>query len=392
MDDQNTNSVDNNPEKHNGEQNGEQNGESNDAQLDALRSVHTTNFPEILKQLNISLAVSTYQAGKLIIMRPDNGSINTHFCHFKKPMGVAANYSDMVIGCGAEVWFLRNMPAVGHKVEPVGKYDSCYVPRRSHITGDIDIHEMAWDGDKELWIVNTKFSCLCTLDAENSFVPRWRPPFISALTPEDRCHLNGLAMVNGVPKYVTMLGESDEANGWRPNKARGGQLMDVQTNEVILSGLSMPHSPRVYNNQLWLLESGNGSLAVVDNYKEPSRASLRTVAQLPGFTRGISFAGPLAFIGLSQVRESAVFSSIPLVERLNERTCGVWVVNIENGETIAFLRFEEAVQEIFAVEVLPNMNCPDLVGWEDERLANSYMLPDEAMQHVPEQLVVKNEE
>jgi len=355
-----------------------------------LRSVHTSNLPDILRQLNISLAISTYQAGKLIIVRPDESTINTHFCHFKKPMGVAASYSEMAIGCGAEVWFLRNMPAVGHKVEPVGKFDSCYVPRRSHITGDIDIHEMAWDDKKKLWLINTKFSCLCTLDDENSFVPRWRPPFISELAPEDRCHLNGLAMVNGSPKYVTMLGNSDELNGWRPNKARGGLLMDIETNEILLDGLSMPHSPRVYNNQLYLLESGNGSLAVVDNYKEPSRAKLRTVAQLPGFTRGISFAGPLAFIGLSQVRESAVFSGIPLVERLNERTCGVWIVNLNTSETLGFLRFEEAVQEIFAVEVLPNMLCPDLVGWEDERLANSYMLPDEAIADVPIQLIVNS--
>jgi uncharacterized protein (TIGR03032 family) len=159
------------------------------------------------------------------------------------------------------------------------------------------------------------------------------------------------------------------------SKARGGVLIDVDSNKVLLRGLSMPHSPRWYQDNLWLLESGEGSLAQVDL----ERRSWRTVAQLPGFTRGIDFLGPLAFIGLSQVRESAVFSGIPLVERLRERTCGVWVVNIETGQTVGFLRFEAGVQEIFAVQILRGMRFPELLEWSDERLGTSYVLPDEAL-------------
>ena len=267
------------------------------------------------------------------------------------------------------------MPAVAKKLEPVGKHDACYLPRRIHVTGDIDIHELAWDCNNELWLVNTRFCCLCTLDAEHSFHPRWRPRFVSALAPEDRCHLNGLAIVDGRPKYVTALGETDTLAGWRENKAKGGILMDIESNEILLRGLSMPHSPRWHQGKLWLLESGEGSLAQVDL----ERCTWQTVAQLPGFTRGIDFVGPLAFIGLSQVRESAVFSGIPLVDRAHERTCGVWVVNIETGQTVGFLRFEAGVQEIFAVQVLRGMRFPELLEWTDERLANSYVLPDEAL-------------
>jgi uncharacterized protein (TIGR03032 family) len=230
--------------------------------------------------------------------------------------------------------------------------------------------------------VNTRFSCLCTLDQDHSFNPRWRPPFITALAPQDRCHLNGLALVGGQPRYVTALGETDTPGGWRANKASGGLLMDVDSNDILLRGLSMPHSPRWYENQLWLLESGQGSLAVVDLPKQ----TWRTVTQLPGFTRGIDFVGPLAFIGLSQVRESAVFSGIPLVDRLQERNCGVWVVNIQTGQTVAFLRFEDVVQEIFAVQVLRGIRFPDILEWEDERLAISYALPDEALKEVAQPL------
>lgn len=343
-----------------------------------LRSVHTTNFPAILQQLGISLVISTYQAGKLIVARADGNTLNTHFRVFQKPMGLAVDYGRMAIGCAYQIWELRNMPAVARKLEPIDKHDGCYLPRRSHITGDIDIHEMAWSG-KELWFVNTRFSCLCTLDDEHSFIPRWRPKFISALIPEDRCHLNGLAMVNDRPKYVTALGKTDTLNGWRENKARGGVLLDVDTGEFIATGLSMPHSPRWYRDRLWVLESGNGSLARVDR----ATGKLETIARLPGFTRGFDFWGDLAFIGLSQVRETAVFSGIPLAERLTERTCGVWVLHIETGQTIAFLRFEDAVQEIFAVQVLPGLRFPEIIDSDETLLGTSYALPDAALAEVP---------
>jgi uncharacterized protein (TIGR03032 family) len=295
-------------------------------------------------------------------------------------MGMAANRTHLTIGTEFSIQELRNMPDVARKLEPPGKYDACYLPRWVHITGDIDIHEMAWTNNG-LWFVNTRFSCLCTLDHDHSFIPRWRPPFVTALAPEDRCHLNGLGTVNGRPKYVTALGETDQHESWRQNKARGGILMDIETNDVRLRGLSMPHSPRVYNNQLWLLESGDGSLVRVDR----NNWQVETIARLPGFTRGLDFSGPLAFIGLSQVRESAIFSGIPLVERLNERSCGVWVVHLQTGEIVAFLRFEEAVQEIFSVQVLHGIRFPEIMDANNRHLASSYTLPDEALADVPPQ-------
>ena len=343
-----------------------------------LRSVHTSNLPALFTQLGISLVVSTYQAGKVILVRADGNALNTHFRTFNKPMGIAADHSRLTIGGKNTVWDYRNMPAVAQKLEPAGKHDACYLPRRIHVTGDIDIHEMAYTSEHELWIVNTRFCCLCTLDAEHSFVPRWRPPFVSALAPEDRCHLNGLCMVDGRPKYVTALAKTDTVAGWRAHKARGGLLMDIETNEILLRGLSMPHSPRWYQDHLWLLESGEGSLAKVDLQQR----TWQTIAQVPGFTRGIDFYGPLAFIGLSQVRETATFSGIPLVERLTERTCGVWVVHIETGQTVGFLRFEAGVQEIFAVQVLAHARFPEMMEWNDEKMSQSYVLPDAALAEV----------
>ncbi|MDY7020822.1 MAG: TIGR03032 family protein, partial [Cyanobacteriota bacterium] len=338
-----------------------------------LRSVHTTNFPAILKHLGISLVVSTYQAGKVIILRADGETLNTHFRLFNRPMGLAGDREKLAIGTAFQIIDLRNVPDTAAKLNPPGKHDACYLPRNIHITGDIDIHEMAW-ADNELWFVNTRFSCLCTLEHPNSFVPRWRPPFVTAYDLTDRCHLNGLGLRDGKPKYVTALGETDTPAGWRQNKVNGGILMDIDTNEILVRGISMPHSPRWYEEQLWVLESGKGSLSTVDLNAE----KLTTVAQLPGFTRGIEFWGNIAFIGLSQVRETAVFSGLEIAQN-PERTCGVWVVNIQTGEILAFLRFEDGVQEIFAISVLPNTVFPEILEWDESLLASTYILPDEAL-------------
>lgn len=344
-----------------------------------LRSVHTNTFPALLDHFGCSLLVTTYQAGKLVALRSDGGVLNTHFRNFLKPMGLAVDGPRLAIGTRAEVWEYHANPAVAPQMEPVGRCDLCFLPRVGHCTGDMQIHEMAWVGE-ELIFVNTLFSCLAVRSSQYSFVPRWRPPFITALAPEDRCHLNGLGVRDGQVRYVTALGETDAPNGWRANKKNGGIVMEVPSGTILARGLSMPHSPRWYAGRLWLLESGTGTIGFLD----PVAGTYQVVAELPGFTRGVDFVGPIAFIGLSQVRESAVFSGIPLTDRLEERICGVWAVNIHTGETIGWVKFEEAVQEIFAVSVLPGSRYPDLVNHDIELLAGSFVLPDDALAQVPE--------
>ncbi|MEI6687160.1 MAG: DUF4915 domain-containing protein, partial [Planctomycetota bacterium] len=166
--------------------------------------------------------------------------------------------------------------------------------------------------------------------------------------------------------------------GWRANKKDGGILMDVPSGEIIARNLSMPHSPRWHNGQLWVLESGKGTLSIVD----PKTGKHEAIATVPGFTRGLDFFGPLAFIGLSQVRETAVFSGIPITEQNIERNSGVWVINIQTGQVVAFVKFEDALQEIFAVQILQGIISPDLVNDELEMMHSSYELPDEAMRYV----------
>jgi uncharacterized protein (TIGR03032 family) len=343
-----------------------------------LRSVHTDSVPSILERLGMSLLISTYQAGFVVLLRHDAGVLNTHFRRFSRPMGMAVDGNRLAVGAAIDIAEYRVMGAVTNRLDPPGKHDACYLPRNTHVTGDIDIHEMVWSNE-DLWFVNTRFSYLCTLDSEHSFVPRWRPPFVSQLAPEDRCHLNGLCLIEGKPKYVTALGTTDQVEGWRKDKLTGGVLMDVESNEVVCRGLCMPHSPRMHDGRLWLLDSGKGSIGTVDLQK----GSFEEVCQLDGFTRGLSFAGRFAFVGLSQVREKAVFSGIPIGVRLQEkeRTCGAAVVDLESGQQVGFVHFQGDVQEIFSVEMLP-YRFPELLEWDSELLNNTYALPDEALRDV----------
>lgn len=360
-------------------------------EVEALSSLHTPTLPDILRQLGASVLVTTYQAGKLVILREDAGVLNTHFRNLNKPMGLARDGGRLAIGCSADIWEFHDVPAVCRKLDQsddypsaTARHDACYLPRRCHCTGDVQVHEMAYV-DGELIFVNTAFSCLATRSEENSFELIWRPQFIKQVAPGDHCHLNGLGTREGAVRYVTALGETDEPGGWRDNKRTGGLLIDIESNEVISRGLSMPHSPRWHNGKLWLLESGEGTIGTVDI----GSGKYEPIARLPGFTRGLSFVGSLAFVGLSQVRESAVFSGIPLVERLRdvqERACGVWVLDTKTGETLGFCRFEASVQEVFAVEVLPGVRFPDLVNHDAELLGRSYVLGEEALAQVPESL------
>ncbi len=197
-----------------------------------LGSMHTDNLREILHQLGISLFVTNYQGGKLIAVRPDKNTVNTHFLDFDKPMGLAVDRNRLFVGTQSGIREFRNVPDAAKRLVPPNRNDAVYVFRNYYVTGNVDVHEMTLGVNNECWFVNTRFSCLCTLDREHSFLPRWRPRFISKLAPEDRCHLNGLAMVNGQPRWVTALGDTDTAEGWRANKKNGGVLLDYETRDV----------------------------------------------------------------------------------------------------------------------------------------------------------------
>lgn len=309
------------------------------------------NYPnsliELLEKSQATIVMSTYQSGKIMIIGQYDGKIDIRYRNFPRPMGMYTAGNSLWVGLGHGIWQFRNFAGAAAHVDTQKRYTACYLPTDIHFTADIDIHEMEYG--KELYFINTKFSCLCVKDELSSFRPIWKPPFIGSLQPTDKCHLNGLSLRDGEPRYVTALGQTDEPLGWRKNKANGGILMDISTNEVLLEGLSMPHSPRWYRDQLWFLESGNGTLCRLD----PVTSRVTEVAQVPGFTRGLQLVGDVALIGVSKVRESATFSGLP-VTRLPKRICGVWIVGLQHGNILSYIEFTEGIDEIFAVGLLPH--------------------------------------
>jgi uncharacterized protein (TIGR03032 family) len=338
-----------------------------------FRYTQTESFVALLHQLGASLLISTYQANKLLVARAAGAGLSILVRTFDRPMGLAVDAQRLTIGTRNMIWFLRNAPDIAPRVEPAGQHDSCFLPRSCHVTGDIGGHELAWAGE-DLWVVNTRFSCLCTLHPDYSFVPRWQPPFISSLVAEDRCHLNGLAVVDGRPKYATALGETDTRDGWRANKPCGGCLIDVPSGEVVARGLSMPHSPRWHDGQLWVLESGTGGVVRVD----PTTGSRDTIVNLPGFTRGLAMAGSYAIVGLSKIRATSAMDGVPIAARRAELQCGVAAVDLCTGSVVGTLEFQSAVEEIFDVQLLPGVRYPEVVGFQKEDVFHTFVVPPAA--------------
>ncbi len=244
-----------------------------------IRFGHSHDLAELLSTLHVSVLASTYQAGKVAAIGTCQQRLSLPFHNFNHPMGMAVDcpMTKLAMAAHDKVWILRNAPDIAPQLEPAGAFDACLLTRQSHVTGQIQGHEVCWVGD-ELWVVNTLFSWLCTLDSQHSFVPRWQPPLVTALAPEDRCHLNGLAVADGKPKYVTAMAETDAAAGWRLRKAETGCLVDVDSGETVARGFAMPHSPRVHADYVWLLDSGRGELVRVD----PNSGQRETVGRFPG--------------------------------------------------------------------------------------------------------------
>jgi uncharacterized protein (TIGR03032 family) len=341
----------------------------------AIDFEYSLDLVPLLRRLNLSVLLTTYQANKLAVVGTDAAGLAVAFYHFDRPMGLAVAPDRWVLAARQQVWTLHPAPQVAPRVEPAGQYDGCFAARSSVVTGDIQVHEVALGPDR-VWVVNTLFNCLCTLDERYSFVAGWQPPFVSALAAEDRCHLNGLAVVDGRPRYVTALGETDTPSGWRPGKAAGGGLIDVPAGRVVARGLSMPHSPRTHGGRIWVLESGRGHLSVVD----PAAGRVEPVAALPGFTRGLAFHGGLAFVGLSRIRETATFGGLPLDDRRDALKCGLAVVDLASARVVGALEFRTGVEEIFDVQVVPGVRLPVVVGPDPERdgVANAWIVPDPA--------------
>jgi uncharacterized protein (TIGR03032 family) len=323
-------------------------------------------FPQWLAEHNLSLAFTTYQAGKVFFigLQP-NGRLSIFERTFNRCMGLWSDGQAMWMSTLYQLWRLENVLAAG---ESHDGYDRVYVPQISYTTGDLDIHDIGLDGAGRPIFVNTLFSCLATTSEAKSFRPLWRPGFISKLAPEDRCHLNGLAMRDGAPAYVTAVSESDVADGWRDRRTGGGIVIDVQANEIVARGLSMPHSPRLHEGRLYLHDSGTGRFGTLD----VQSGVFEEIAFCPGYLRGLAFHGNFAIAGVSQPRETKTFTGLPLDEALARKNadpiCALLVIDLKSGAILHWLKMEGIVHELYDVVVLPGIRRPQAVGLKTDEI------------------------
>lgn len=369
-------------ESPNSQQSGEQGQPPQSNQpLPPFSCTFAPNVPELLQQMNVSVALTTYQTGKVIMLSPKNRDELVQLPrNFAKPMGIARLGNKLAIATRDEVITLVNTPALAktYPKQP-NTYDAMYLPRSAIFTGPVDMHDLEF-GNEGLWGVNTQFSCLCLINDDFSFEPRWQPPFISELQPEDRCHLNGMAFVEGEPRYITALGQTNDAGGWRESKATGGILMDIQTNEVILEGLPMPHTPRVYNDQLYALLSGTGELIRVN--RETGKYDI--LKELNGFARGMDIYGDYLFVGLSKLRTtSKAFQDLPVSQK--SVFAGIVIIYLPSSSMVGYIKYETSVDEIFDVKVIPGTIRPGIVNTMREEYRMAITTPDSAYWGQPQE-------
>jgi uncharacterized protein (TIGR03032 family) len=308
----------------------------------------------------ISLALTSYQTGQLMLIGAlPRESLSVYQRNFVRAMGLCADPQRIYLSAIAQVWRLENVlkqDQVANK-----QFDRLYVPRNAQTTGDLDIHEIAVNEGGSVVFVNTKYSCLATFDPVHSFRPLWRPRFISNLAPEDRCHLNGLAMRDGRPKFVSAVSRSDVVDGWRERRHEGGVIIDVETDRVVTEDLSMPHSPRLANGKFWVLDSGRGYLCRIDE----ASGKIERVAFCPGFLRGLSFWRHFALVATSLPRDSS-FRGLELEDNIRARDgeprCGAFIVDTRNGDILHWIRFDGAVRELFDAAFIPGVRAPMCVG------------------------------
>ena len=338
-----------------------------DAAAQKLEITTSRQFVSWLAGAGVSLAFTTYQSGKVFLIGSNREAKKLAIFErtLDRPMGMAA--SDRRLAIASMIQVTTFVDAAEGTATADG-YDAVFVPQLAHFTGDLDVHDLAFDRDGRLVFVNTLFSCLATVSATHSFRPLWKPDFVSRLAAEDRCHLNGLALRDGAPAYVTAVAETDLADGWRDNRASGGIVVDVASGEVVCRGLSMPHSPRLHDGRLYVLNSGAGEIGTVD----PRTGRFAPLAFCPGYLRGLCFIGGHAVVGLSEPRENRTFAGLPLQERLAAAKvtprCGLYVIDLKNGDVAHWLRLEGIVSELYDVVALPGVSRPSMIGFRSDEI------------------------
>lgn len=314
-----------------------------------------------LHEQQVSLAFAVPPAKLFLIGLRDDGRLSAFERTFNKCMGLArAGTESIYLGTRYQLWRLANVLADGALHDD--GFDRLFVPRKVWTTGYLNCHDVAVDESDRVIFVNTRFGCLATVSERFSFEPLWWPPFQSRRQQGDCCHLNGVVLAGGKPAYVTSVSSTGELDSWRRLRTGGGVVTHVDSGEIVCEGLSMPHSPRLYRDHLWLTNSGTGELGRVDL----GAGRFEPVTFAPGFLRGLAFTGDYAVVGSSKFRDGGLYSGLPLDDALAKAgtapKLGVFVVSLATGAIAEWLLVEGPMHELFDVVVLEGVRRPAALG------------------------------
>jgi uncharacterized protein (TIGR03032 family) len=307
------------------------------------------HFVALLDRLGLSLAL-TARPNRIVFLGAVDRELTVHAPMISRPMGLAANPKRLAVASVRSIIVFANAPrlAAQHPGKP-GFYDAFFVPRIMHFTGECLMHDMVFSGNAVIG-ANTKYSCVCRVDGSFSFTPLWKPPFITELRPQDRCHLNGFAGQDGRLRYVTALAATDTEGGWRGQSDFSGVLIDVEENKVLRSDLCMPHSPRLVGDELYLLNAGKGEVLRVDRVSGESTL----LTTLPGFAHGLCEHAGVLFVGLSQNRVTRKENPPPIAQQGNPLIAGVAAIESKTGQLLGTAEFS-GITEVYDVQALPGI-------------------------------------
>jgi len=336
---------------------------------------YSPQIPELLQQLNCTIAISTYQAGKIVfISAKDEASLVQLPRTFAKPMGIAEDVENdkLAIACKEEVIVFSNSKDLAkYYPKSPNKYDALYMPRLTYHTGQLDIHDLRFGENGTIYAVNTLFSTIIKIDDNYNFTPYWTPSFIDKIASEDRCHLNGMAMKNGKPKYATAFNQGNTPQSWRDHVTTTGVIIDVETNEIVVEGLPMPHSPRFFGDDLYVLLSATGELAKIDIENK----SYEVVIKLNGFVRGMSLHKDYLFIGLSKLRKnSSTFAKLDFADKANE--AAIEIVHLPTASYVGKIKYLTSLDEIYDIHVLADKVRPNILNTMTPDYKEGLMIPE----------------
>lgn len=314
------------------------------------------SFSALLAQHNLAVLATVGPDGIIAIGRDGDGRPAVEHRAVANAFALAVSGSRLAISHKYGITVYNDCRALAgrHPTAPA-RYDAYYTPLVTFHTGDCLIHDMVATR-QGLVVANTRFSTVDLIDGRHNFNPIWRPPFISLPMPEDRCHLNGLALAGNTLKYVTAFGPFNVAGGWRSKQDFHGVLIDAADGRCVAEGLSVPHSPRIIDGKVYFCESGYGTLVRIN----PDDGQREVVCELPGLTRGVDAHGGIAFVGMSSQRKSASLPTLPLLVRHEALTAGIAAVDLASGEVLGMVRIQNAGREILDVKIIPNCALPGI--------------------------------